>query len=98
MDEPSRSEKEAGVTRARHARELRQAQTGVRVSDRFSERIIAVKHVYLDHNATTPVDDRVLEAMLPFLREHYGNASSRHELGTRRGGQWTSRASRWRRW
>lgn len=39
-------------------------------------------HVYLDHNATTPVDDRVLEAMLPFLRQHYGNASSRHELGT----------------
>jgi len=41
-----------------------------------------VTHVYLDHNATTPVDDRVLEAMLPFLRQHYGNASSRHELGT----------------
>ncbi len=39
-------------------------------------------HVYFDHNATTPVDERVLEAMLPFLREQYGNASSRHELGT----------------
>jgi cysteine desulfurase len=38
--------------------------------------------VYLDHNATTPVDDRVLEAMLPYLRGRYGNASSRHELGT----------------
>jgi cysteine desulfurase len=38
-------------------------------------------HVYLDHNATTPLDARVLEAMLPFLRECYGNASSRHELG-----------------
>lgn len=38
--------------------------------------------VYFDHNATTPVDERVLEAMLPYLRGRYGNASSRHELGT----------------
>jgi cysteine desulfurase len=41
-----------------------------------------VTHVYFDHNATTPLDERVLEAMLPYLREQYGNASSRHELGT----------------
>ena len=41
-----------------------------------------MEHVYFDHNATTPVDERVLEAMLPFLRGGYGNASSRHELGT----------------
>ena len=39
-------------------------------------------HVYFDHNATTPLDERVLEAMLPFLREQCGNASSRHEFGT----------------
>jgi cysteine desulfurase len=39
-------------------------------------------HVYFDHNATTPLDDKVLEAMLPYLRENFGNASSRHELGT----------------
>lgn len=32
--------------------------------------------VYLDHNATTPVDPLVLEAMLPFFTEHFGNASS----------------------
>jgi cysteine desulfurase len=37
---------------------------------------------YLDHNATTPIGDAVLEAMLPFLRTQHGNASSRHELGT----------------
>jgi len=37
--------------------------------------------VYLDHNATTPLDARVLEAMLPFLKARYGNASSRHEYG-----------------
>jgi cysteine desulfurase len=41
-----------------------------------------VKHVYFDYNATTPLNERVLEAMLPFLKEQYGNASSRHELGT----------------
>lgn len=37
--------------------------------------------VYLDHNATTPIDPIVLEVMLPFLRERFGNASSRHEYG-----------------
>ncbi|HJW26392.1 MAG TPA: cysteine desulfurase family protein [Rhodocyclaceae bacterium] len=36
---------------------------------------------YLDHNATTPLDPAVLEAMLPWLREQHGNASSRHEYG-----------------
>lgn len=39
-------------------------------------------HVYFDHNATTPLDERVLTAMLPFMREQYGNAASRHEFGT----------------
>ncbi len=34
--------------------------------------------VYLDHHATTPVDARVLQAMLPFFFEQYGNASSLH--------------------
>lgn len=38
--------------------------------------------VYLDHNATTAADETVLEAMLPWFREHYGNASSRHGYGT----------------
>ena len=37
--------------------------------------------VYFDHNATTPLDPRVLEGMLPYLREQHGNASSRHEYG-----------------
>ncbi|MDR1349487.1 MAG: cysteine desulfurase [Zoogloeaceae bacterium] len=37
--------------------------------------------VYLDYNATTPLDTRVLEAMTPYLKTRYGNASSRHEYG-----------------
>lgn len=37
--------------------------------------------VYLDHNATTPIEGRVLEAMLPYLKGGYGNPSSGHRLG-----------------
>jgi cysteine desulfurase len=40
-----------------------------------------VDRIYLDHNATTPVDPRVLEAMLAVLRENYGNPSSMHWFG-----------------
>src|SRR4051812_28627352 len=36
--------------------------------------------VYLDHQATTPVDTRVLEAMLPFLKDDFGNAASKSHL------------------
>jgi cysteine desulfurase len=39
--------------------------------------------IYLDHQATTPLDDRVLEAMLPYLRGDFGNPSSIHEPGRR---------------
>jgi cysteine desulfurase len=37
--------------------------------------------VYLDHNATTPLDPRVLEAMMPHLTEHHGKPSSVHRYG-----------------
>ena len=37
--------------------------------------------IYFDHNATTAVDEKVLEAMLPFFRQKYGNASSLHSYG-----------------
>ena len=37
--------------------------------------------VYMDHNATTPVDPEVLDAMLPYLKDRFGNASSVHGWG-----------------
>ncbi len=37
--------------------------------------------IYLDYNATTPIDPRVAEEMLPYVHEHYGNPSSSHLLG-----------------
>jgi len=40
-----------------------------------------MRQIYLDHNATTPVDKRVLEAMLPNYRDVFGNPSSAHAQG-----------------
>jgi len=39
--------------------------------------------IYLDYNATTPIDPRMVEAMLPFLHAHFGNPSSDHVYGQR---------------
>lgn len=39
--------------------------------------------IYLDHNATTPLLPEVVDAMLPYLREHFGNPSSGHVHGAR---------------
>jgi cysteine desulfurase len=39
------------------------------------------RRVYLDHSASTPVDRRVLEAMLPYFTDVYGNPSSMHQYG-----------------
>lgn len=41
------------------------------------------RRIYLDHAATTPVAAEVVDAMLPFLREHWGNPSSPHARGRR---------------
>jgi cysteine desulfurase len=43
---------------------------------------LAGRPIYLDYNATTPTDPRVVEAMLPHLTTHFGNPSSTHQYGT----------------
>src|SRR5262249_26857584 len=44
-------------------------------------RATAMKPIYLDYNATTPLDPAVVEAMLPWLKEGFGNPSSTHAYG-----------------
>ena len=39
--------------------------------------------IYFDYNATTPIDPRVLEGMLPYLQNHFGNPSSTYSIGYR---------------
>ena len=39
--------------------------------------------IYLDYNATTPIDPQVAEAMLPYIHQHFGNPSSSHIYGAR---------------
>lgn len=42
-----------------------------------------MKPIYLDYNATTPIDPEVAAAMLPCIREHFGNPSSAHAYGVK---------------
>ena len=41
----------------------------------------ASRPIYLDYNATTPIDPQVLSVMFPYLQEHFGNPSSNHPYG-----------------
>jgi cysteine desulfurase len=45
------------------------------------EPLDAMRPIYLDYNATTPIDPEVAAAMLPYIREHFGNPSSSHAFG-----------------
>ena len=45
--------------------------------------LVTTDPIYLDNNATTPVLPEVVDAMLPYLREHFGNPSSTHVYGRR---------------
>jgi len=40
-----------------------------------------MRRIYLDHSATTPIDSRVVDAMMPYLTQKFGNASSIHQFG-----------------
>lgn len=57
--------------------------SGERGTDLARQRHNRPMAIYLDHAATTPLHPEVLEAMLPYLREHHGNPSSIHASGRR---------------
>lgn len=57
------------------------AELRTTVGDALTEKMTENRRIYLDHSATTPVDPRVVGALLPYLTEKFGNASSVHGFG-----------------
>ena len=57
------------------------ALNGITLEDLTQGGSVTMKTAYFDHAATTPVDPQVLEAMLPWFSERYGNPSELHRLG-----------------
>ncbi len=45
------------------------------------EKVLRMKNIYMDNVSTTPLDQEVLEEMLPYLKTHFGNPASTHKLG-----------------
>jgi cysteine sulfinate desulfinase/cysteine desulfurase-like protein len=56
------------------------------ISDR---EVLTLNRIYLDHGATTPPHADVIEAMLPYFRQHFGNPSSVHSFGREAVARWT---------
>lgn len=53
------------------------------MNNNFYHNMSSIDTIYFDHAATTPVDARVLDAMLPYYQSEYGNPDSMHHLGQR---------------
>ncbi len=59
-----------------------QSRTTDILGGRNRERVLTARRIYLDYNASTPIDPAVAAAMLPLLDEHFGNPSSGHWAST----------------
>ena len=47
----------------------------------YIKEVLRINQVYVDNSATTKISKQVLEKMMPYLKENYGNASQEYSLG-----------------